>query len=109
MFVKRNPAGEIIAISKMEEQGIDEFLADDAEELNQFMRFSASDHQRLLEKSDLDMARVLEDLVGLLIERNLIRFTDLPDAAQQKLLSRRHWRSQTKAVDVLDDGDGLGL
>ena len=109
MFVKRNPAGEIIIVSKVKEQGVSEYVPDDAEELHTFMQFSATDHQSLLKKSDLDMARVMEDLVELLIARNVIRFTDLPDAAQQKLLSRRQWRSQTKAIDLLDDEDDLGL
>lgn len=33
---------------------------------------------------DLDLIRVLEDLVDVLIERNVITFTDLPAAAQEK-------------------------
>lgn len=42
-----------------------------------------------LNQSDIAIARIVEDLIQLLIERNLIIFTDLPDAAQQKLLTRK--------------------
>ena len=39
------------------------------------------------------MARVLEDLIDVLITRGLIQFTDLPEAAQEKLLERRETRA----------------
>lgn len=109
MFIKRNPAGDIVAISKVVDGDISEYLPDNAQELQAFLQASPPERQRLLEQSDLDMARVLEDLVGLLIEQNVIRFTDLPTAAQSKLLSRRELRKQGQAIDLLDDGDDLKI
>ncbi|MBV0933161.1 hypothetical protein [Marinobacterium weihaiense] len=52
--------------------------------------FTASE---FLDGSDLSTIRILEDLIDTLIERQVIRFTDLPDAAQRKLLSRKVARS----------------
>lgn len=56
-----------------------------------------------LAASDLAMARVLEDLIDLLIERNIIRFTDLPEGAREKLLRRRNLRARLQGLDLLDD------
>lgn len=48
----------------------------------------------VLSQSDTAIARVLEDLVDVLITRGVIQFTDLPQAAQEKLLSRRQTRAK---------------
>jgi len=44
-------------------------------------------------QSDLQLIRVLEDLIEILIEKNIIRLTELPEAAQSKLLSRKKIRN----------------
>lgn len=66
------------------------------------------DAEALLSQSDSAIARVLEDLVDVLITRGVIQFTDLPDAAQDKLLSRRQTRARLKdSLDLLpDEGEG---
>lgn len=46
-----------------------------------------------LKDSDLELVRVLEDLVSVLVERGGIRYTDLPEAAQRKLQARAEARS----------------
>lgn len=46
-----------------------------------------------LDESDLPTIRILEDLIDTLIDQQVIRFTDLPDAAERKLLSRKVARS----------------
>jgi len=55
--------------------------------------------------SDLGLARVLEDLIDLLIEKGAFLFTDLPDAAQQKLLARRGLRKEFTYVETLFGSD----
>ncbi|MEH6446112.1 MAG: hypothetical protein V7784_19635 [Oceanospirillaceae bacterium] len=42
-----------------------------------------------LDESDIAVARILDDLVDLLVKKNIIMFTELPNAAQKKLMSRR--------------------
>lgn len=42
-----------------------------------------------LRLSDSGLVRVVEDLIDVLINRGVFQFTDLPDAAQAKLLERR--------------------
>jgi len=55
-----------------------------------------------LSDSDTGLARVLEDLIDVLITRGLIQFTELPEAAQAKLLERRQTRANlTHRLDLL--------
>ncbi len=65
-------------------------------------------HAELLSQSDTAIARVLEDLVDVLITRGVIQFTDLPEAAQAKLLTRRQTRARLKDSLQLLPGDGEG-
>jgi hypothetical protein len=52
--------------------------------------------------------RVLEDVIDLLVEKGVFRFTDLPAPAQEKLLSRRSLRSSLRGLNLLgEEGDGL--
>ncbi len=47
-----------------------------------------------LEASDADMIRMIEDLTNTLIAKNVIKETDLPQAAQDKLNNRKALRAQ---------------
>ena len=63
-----------------------------------------------LSQTDIGLARVLEDLIDVLITRGLIQFTDLPEAAQAKLLERRQTRASLGhrlQPLLLDDDNGL--
>jgi len=59
--------------------------------------------------SDQGMVRVLEDLIETLIAKNLIRFTDLPEAAQAKLLERRSLRRSVNALQIFRSEDDQAL
>lgn len=109
MFLKRNHKGEVVAISKTAEGEINESMADDAPEILQFLKGARSAEQLALEQTDQAMARVLEDVVSLLVEQGVIRFTDLPGVAQDKLLARRELRGKRQGIQLLDDGDNLHL
>lgn len=109
MYVKRNQSGELIAISKQTSPEFTEQIANDAPELLQFLHSEKSIEQLALEQTDQTMARVLEDVVNLLVEQGVIRFTDLPEAAQNKLLARRELRGKRQGIYLLDDGDQLHL
>jgi hypothetical protein len=59
-----------------------------------------------LSQSDLALVRVLEDLIDTLIERGVMQFTDLPEAAQSKLLGRRESRAALRnALRLLPSDD----
>lgn len=109
MFVKRNAAGDICAVSVESEGVIDEFVESNSQELACFLDHHKPQVKQSLEHSDMQMMRVIDDVVNLLINKNLIQFTELPVAAQQKLMSRREMRGQFKGVDLLSDEDDITL
>ena len=64
----------------------------------------------LLNQTDVGLVRVLEDLIDVLITRGLIQFTDLPQAAQDKLLERRETRaSMADRLSLYPRDDDSGL
>lgn len=65
----------------------------------------APDALERLAESDQALVRVLEDLIETLTGKNLIQFTDLPDAAQAKLLERRTLRRSVNALNLIEDDD----
>ncbi|BDX03251.1 hypothetical protein MACH16_19990 [Marinomonas pontica] len=66
--------------------------------------------QEILSSSDGEMMRILEDLVDLLTEKRLIQFTELPLAAQKKLLGRKWVRGVHSNNDesLMIENDHLG-
>jgi len=68
---------------------------------------STDEAQRTFASLDADLVRVLEDLIDVLIQRNVLRVTDLPVEAQQKLFNRKHLRSSMKhyALKLFGDAD----
>jgi len=106
MFVRRNEEGEIIAVSREATPEIAESLEGDDSSLTELLRGVEHDGRAALEASDLDVIRVLEDLIEVLISRGLIQFTDLPEAAQSKLMKRRSLR-QAGGFTLFEDDEGI--
>ena len=69
--------------------------------------FGIQDQRKLMLDSDLAMSRVLEDLVDLLIHKGVIRFTDLPEAAQKKLMARNEARTDLAQHSPLVGGEDV--
>jgi len=64
--------------------------------------------QAFLRDLDVDLVRVLEDVIDLLIARGVFRFTDLPPSAQEKLMFRKDLRAHWQSVpDPLGEDEGL--
>ena len=102
-YVKRDELGQITSASLGPAQGLDELPAG-SPELLEFMRRMGLEHSTL-EQSDMRLVRVLEDLIDLLIDRDVIRFTDLPLPAQEKLMERRSIRQSLGALNLLGGGN----
>jgi len=62
-----------------------------------------------LENSDNDMARVVEDLIDLLMDKQVLVFTELPEAVQGKLNARRKLRDNASEVSNLIGDDDFIL
>jgi hypothetical protein len=108
-IVTRDPNGNIIAIHDERRAGSREELPTDHPEVLDFLQSSGQAQQFLegLLTSDVAMARVTEDLVEVLIEKNVIMLTDLPDAARSKLMERRGLRDRMSSLIGLVDEDDI--
>lgn len=125
--VIRDANGAIQALSRQPQQG-GEMLDESDPEVQQFVHPEASESatelvddgfirgvdgcrsgcQLGLNAADVSFVRVLEDLVDILIDKNMIRHTDLPMAAQQKLLLRKGLRSRMQdSLDLLGGEERL--
>jgi hypothetical protein len=62
-----------------------------------------------LQQSDLEMIRVLEDLIHLLIHKGVVRITDLPEAAQAKLGERSRARNALGGLTGLINAEEQGV
>lgn len=58
-----------------------------------------------LAASDLALIRVIEDLIEVLIDKEVLRLTDLPESAQAKLLDRQRMRTSLRSLTLLGDDD----
>jgi len=109
-YVSRSNEGKIVAVSDQVIAGCSEAIDQTDEELNEFISEVASekltiDSARFIQ-SDLEFIRVMEDLINVLIDKNIICFTDLPNIAQQKVSHRRSIRQAlNQRIDLLDDDD----
>lgn len=102
-YILKNAQGEVIAASAEENPGYGwQYVENNAREYQDFLDKSLTKANSFRE-SDIHLARVLEDLIGLLIERNVICFTDLPEAAQKRLNERQTMRKSTQLSNLLDD------
>ncbi len=107
MFIKRNADGHIIAVSRIRGDGFEESLQDHSEELAEFaseLSTAPAAARKMLQESDTDLARVLEDVIDLLTLKGVIQFTELPEAAQHKLLARKKIRQDARNLNLLDEG-----
>jgi hypothetical protein len=110
-FVKRDANGRIFALSTdslgNETDDVFERDCEPAHDLNDTHRPPGILMTWL--PSDLAMARVLEDLIGVLIDNGAIRFDQLPKDAQGKILQRRGLRRELRYVETLFSGNEAKL
>ena len=102
-YVYRNIEGKIIASSPAENFGDGWlFIEDDAKEYVEYLEHILIKNAPFRE-SDLQLARVLEDLINILTVRDVIRFTDFPPAAQKRLNERQLMRKKTQLSTLIDE------
>jgi len=115
MYVKRDSEERIVAVSAEPEAGCDEHLEPGDPDLENFLariHEKPSAHSAQVERlrsSDVELARVVEDIINLLTDKGVIQFTELPDAAQKKLLQRKRLRRKMHHLDLVSDDDSEQL
>ncbi len=111
LYVRENSQGELERVELEPFAGMTGSLpADDARLQGWLVREEVRARLGRLRESDLELVRVLEDLVGILVERGLILYTDLPEAARRKLEARAGERAGLGGLSgLLGDDDGHHL
>ncbi|MFN7901599.1 MAG: hypothetical protein ACK5O1_02050 [Holosporales bacterium] len=110
-YVARDSKGHIKAVYARRSPIAEERLAADAPELYRFFERTGKiqEARRKLEDSDPMMARILEDLISILVTKNIISYSELSEKAQRKLLQRKslRWEMDNSNSDLsvanLDD------
>lgn len=105
VFVKRDAKNAVCAIYAKDEEGRLEYLDNDDAEVISFLTKCSLEKQYSFLKSDLDLIRVIEDLIQILMEKNLISITDFPLPVIEKLIDRQKIRKQFENVSQLFDED----
>lgn len=107
VYVRRDEDGAIVSISRIPLLDHDEHCPVTQADVIAFLKHITPKKVALLE-SDLSLVRVIEDLIDVLIRKDVLRLTDLPDSVQVKLLERRKLRGSLRSLSLLgDDGDDL--
>ena len=108
-YVMRNERGGIIGISdRPSAEALEHLAADHPDVLTYLKEASPSAMMERLSRTDMDMARITEDLIDVLISRNILNFTDLPLQAQRKLVGRQKLRRNLSALsNLVSDEDDI--
>ncbi|WP_324731460.1 tryptophan synthase subunit beta [Pseudomonas paeninsulae] len=106
LYVKRDAWGNLQQVEAAPFDGMDgEIAADDQEALAWYANQNMESSLLQLKQSDLDMIRVLEDLISVLIRKGVVRITDLPEVAQAKLVGRSKARDALGGLNRLINDD----
>lgn len=111
IYIQRNPQNQIVDIQFSAEPGYEETSLFDPE-IKAFLENTQNDAliKKILERLDLDMVRVIEDMVDLLIDKNIILFTELPEPVQNKLLFKKTIRhTLNPSTNLIDEDDTLNF
>jgi len=111
-YVVRDASGQIVKLLAEKSPEATEELQPGDPALLAFLARAREDGglQNALAASDLDMIRVLEDLIAVLIDKRIIVLTDLPPQAQQKLSRRYEMRSKLADLgEIVADMDEVSL
>ncbi|WNO10363.1 hypothetical protein [Teredinibacter sp. KSP-S5-2] len=108
-YVKRDENQEIISVSKIQTDEFSEYVEPHDEALRSFfITEEPKNIKQALSESDREVARVAEDLIHLLIQKNVIIFTELPSAVQKKILMREKLRTElNQEPSFLDDNESI--
>jgi hypothetical protein len=100
LYVERGEDGRIIALHNSSSSEAQEQKSMMDEEVLEFFD-TADSWKQLMAMSDLGTVRILEDLIDILIRKNIINFTELPEQAQQRIRERKQLREKIVSQDLL--------
>lgn len=109
LYVQRDAHGQLMRVEETpfaEMSG--ELMSTDSEILAWRNQPGTESSLQQLRQSDQEMIRVLEDLIQVLMDKGIVRLTDLPAAAQEKLMNRSQAREVLGGVSgLLSEEEGV--
>jgi hypothetical protein len=109
-YVQRDAQGQLVRVEATAYAEATETLPADHHEIQAWYANEVVETSlKQLKQSDLEMIRVLDDLIQVLTSKGVIRVTDLPPAAQAKLMDRTHAREALGGLSQLIDDEETGL
>lgn len=102
VYVERDAQGRLLRVEQIPFDG-SEHIAVESEELQTWLKMREEVKARLdsLNSSDLELVRVLEDVIIVLVDRGVIQYTDLPAAAREKLDQRAVARADLEGLSTM--------
>ncbi|MGY0218459.1 hypothetical protein ACWJJH_13930 [Endozoicomonadaceae bacterium StTr2] len=115
LYVLKDEQGKINAVSEHPVSNDWEAVELDDEALHAFMQNNPVLGNKVMQETDAEFIRVLEDVIDLLIDKQIMQFTELPVPVQTKLLNRRRYREElreaaddtTRLINDDDDDDSI--
>lgn len=109
-YVNRNKQGEITQVLDSPTSDESQWLELSHPDVSSFLQNprQAGELKQLLNSSDSDIARVVEDVVDVLMEKGVFAFTELPEAAQSKLNARKKLREDVGSlINLIGEEDNV--
>lgn len=109
-YISRNETGVIVEVSDHETDSATIWVESTDPELRGYFKKGLDLQeitQNTLNESDAEMARVVEDLIDVLLSKQVFTYTELPEIVQEKLAKRRQLRKDYNALEglIVDDED----
>ena len=102
IYIEKDDSGNIRRVAPEPFEGMTGSMEGSAEDVAAWLaREDVRSRLHRLKESDLELVRVLEDVVSVLVERGVIRYTDLPEAARVKLDQRAVARAEIEGLSSL--------
>jgi len=109
IYIERDAQGDIANIEFSPGPNREEISLHDSK-LTDFIKNSDNSDELIksvLNRLDLDMVRVIEDVVDIMIDKNLMLFTDLPVPVQNKFLFKRKMRNLTNETSMIHEEEDI--
>jgi len=102
-YINRDKQGRVVQLLDAPTSDENQWLELSHPEVIEFLQCPANETElkQSLVSSDGEMVRVVEDLVDLLMEKQVFVFTELPEAVQAKLNARKKLRYDVNTISNL--------
>jgi len=107
IYIHRNEHNKITDLKFSPVAGYEEQASLFDEEIKAFLKDANNEAliKETLSNLDLEMVRVIEDMIDLFIDKGLMMFTDLPVPVQNKLLFKRNIRNHLTNNSILNEDE----